>query len=50
MSKLSDEDKANIIAHYLNSGDGYKLIAKEFGVNKSTIRSIVLKYKANGSN
>ena len=31
MPKLSDEDKANIIAHYLNSGDGYKLIAKEFG-------------------
>lgn len=50
MSKLSDEDKANIIAHYLNSGYGYKIIAKEFGVNKSTIRSIVLKYHADGLN
>lgn len=50
MSKLSDEDKANIVAHYLNSGDGFKLTAREFGVDKSTVRLLVLKYNEDGAN
>ena len=49
MSKLSDEDKAKIVAYYLNSGDGFKLTAKEFGVDKSTVRLLVLKYQTDGA-
>lgn len=49
MSKLTDEDKAKIVAYYLNSGDGFRLTAKEFGVNRSTVRFLVSQYKENGA-
>ena len=41
MSKLSGEDKANIVAHYLNSGGGFKFTAKEFRIGKSTVLFLV---------
>ena len=49
MSKLTEEDKAKIIKHYLNSFDGYKATADKFGINKATVRMIILRYQQSGS-
>ncbi len=49
MSKLTEEDKAEIIKHYLNSLDGYKATADKFGINKGTVRMIILRYQQSGS-
>ena len=48
MSKISLEKKAELVAHYLNSSDGYTNTAKAFGVSESVIRMLVAQFKANG--
>ena len=48
MSKLSLEKKAEIVAHYLSSNDGYSITAQKFGISDSTVRMLVAQFKTNG--
>ena len=48
MSKLSLEKKAEIVAHYLNSNDGYSITAQKFGISDSIVKMLVAQFKANG--
>lgn len=48
MSKLNLEKKAAIVAHYMNTTDGYTNTAKEFGISDSTVRMLVAQFKTNG--
>lgn len=48
MSKLSLEKKAEIVAHYLHSNDGYINTAKIFGISCSVVKMLVAQYKENG--
>lgn len=47
MSKLTDEDKAEIIRHYLTTNDGFKTTANKFGLDKSTVQLLVGRYAKN---
>ena len=48
MSKLNLEKKAEIVAHYLNTSDGYKNTANVFGISESVVIMLVAQFKANG--
>ena len=48
MSKLNLERKAEIVAHYMNTSDGYKNTAKKFGISDSTVERLVAQFKTNG--
>ena len=48
MSKLTLEKKAEIVAHYMNTTDGYKNTAKEFGISDTTVEMLVAQFKTNG--
>ena len=48
MSKLNLEKKAEIVAHYLNTSDGYTNTANVFGISESVVRMLVAQFKANG--
>ena len=48
MSKLNLEKKAEIVAHYLNTSDGYKNTANVFRISKSVVIMLVAQFKANG--
>ena len=49
MSKLTENDKAEIVKHYLNTSDGYMATAAKFSVDKATVRMLVLRYQQSGS-
>ena len=42
MSKLNLEKKAKIVAHYLNTSDGYKNTANVFGISESVEALVTL--------
>lgn len=48
MSKLTLEKKAEIVAHYLNSNDGYSITAQKFGISDSIVKMLVAQFKTNG--
>ena len=48
MSKLSLEKKAEIVAHYLSSNDGYSITAQKFGISDSIVKMLVAQFKTNG--
>lgn len=48
MSKLSLEKKAEIVAHYLHSNDGYENTAKRFGISSSVAKMLVAQFNQNG--
>ncbi len=48
MSKLNLEKKAEIVAHYLNTSDGYTNTANIFGISESVVKMLVAQFKANG--
>ena len=48
MSKLSLEKKAEIVAHYLSSNDGYSITAQKFGISDSFVKMLVAQFKTNG--
>jgi transposase len=47
MSKLTDEDKVEIIRHYLTTNEGFRATAEKFGLHKSTVRLLVDRYIQN---
>ena len=48
MSKLNLEKKTEIVAHYLNTSDGYTNTANIFGISESVVKMLVAQFKANG--
>ena len=47
MSKLTDEDKVEIIRYYLTTNDGFRATANKFGLDRTTVRLLISRYIKN---